>query len=67
MDTDVLEILELCGEGSFGDVYKAKQGSTGTIVAVKKAREVKYEIPARERVANEIKILKLVQHENVSL
>ncbi|CAG8438152.1 8883_t:CDS:2 [Diversispora eburnea] len=64
MNTDVLEILELCGEGTFSDVYKAKQRSTGTIVAIKKAREVKYERPAKERVTNEIKILKLVHHEN---
>ncbi|CAG8588918.1 2280_t:CDS:2 [Racocetra fulgida] len=64
MGTNTFEILEICGDGTFGIVYKAKQKSTETFVAIKRAKEVKYERPVQERIPNEIEILRKVQHEN---
>ncbi|CAG8683823.1 10065_t:CDS:2, partial [Scutellospora calospora] len=51
--------------GTFGVVYKAKQHSTETFVAIKRAKEVKYERPVQERIANEIETLRKVRHENI--
>ncbi|CAG8696513.1 6679_t:CDS:2, partial [Racocetra persica] len=65
MGTNTFEILEICGDGTFGIVYKAKQKSTETFVAIKRAKEVKYERPVQERIPNEIEILRKVQHENI--
>ncbi|CAG8448827.1 12195_t:CDS:2 [Cetraspora pellucida] len=65
MGTNTFEILEICGDGTFGIVYKAKQKSAEKFVAIKRAKEVKYERPVQERIANEIEILRKVQHENV--
>ncbi|CAG8569230.1 kinase-like domain-containing protein [Gigaspora rosea] len=65
METNTFEILEICGDGTFGIVYKAKQKSTETLVAIKRAKEVKYERPVQERIANEREILCKLQHENI--
>ncbi|CAG8720238.1 15756_t:CDS:2, partial [Dentiscutata erythropus] len=65
METNTFEILEICGDGTFGIVYKAKQKSAETLVAIKRAKEVKYERPVQERIASEIEILRKVQHENI--
>eukprot|EP01090_Pellita_catalonica_P019383 TRINITY_DN6577_c0_g1_i2.p1 TRINITY_DN6577_c0_g1~~TRINITY_DN6577_c0_g1_i2.p1 ORF type:complete len:541 (-),score=52.84 TRINITY_DN6577_c0_g1_i2:212-1834(-) len=62
---DVFKKMEQVGEGTYGQVYKAKNKETGDVVALKKFRMA----DAREGVPitaiREIKILKNIQHQNV--
>ncbi|GFQ03770.1 cyclin-dependent kinase c-1 [Phtheirospermum japonicum] len=59
------EKLEQIGEGTYGQVYMAKEKRTGEIVALKKIRMDNEKEGFPITAIREIKILKKLQHENV--
>ncbi|CAN8299022.1 unnamed protein product [Cochlearia groenlandica] len=62
---DCFEKLEQIGEGTYGQVYMAKEIKTGEIVALKKIRMDNEREGFPITAIREIKILKKLQHENV--
>ncbi|KAL3835002.1 hypothetical protein ACJIZ3_009738 [Penstemon smallii] len=62
---DCFEKLELIGEGTYGQVYMAREKETGEIVALKKIRMDNEKEGFPITAIREIKILKKLQHENV--
>jgi serine/threonine protein kinase len=59
-------ILEdLIGSGAYGSVYKALQISTQNYFAVKKIPNAFEEFTLAKRTFREIKILKMLKHENI--
>eukprot|EP00898_Chlorokybus_atmophyticus_P008723 jgi/Chlat1/8852/Chrsp91S08186 len=62
---DVFEKLEQIGEGTYGQVYMAREKATGDIVALKKVRMDNEKEGFPITAIREIKILKSLQHENV--
>lgn len=64
------EILNLIGEGNsnlgaYGIVMKAKNRESGEIVAIKKFKESEDDESARKTILREVKILKMLKHENI--
>ncbi|OMJ72736.1 hypothetical protein SteCoe_28742 [Stentor coeruleus] len=59
------EILSLIGEGAYGIVMKAKNRESGEIVAIKKFKESEDDESARKTILREVKILKMLKHENI--
>ncbi|KAL5982188.1 Cyclin-dependent kinase C-2 [Asimina triloba] len=62
---DCFEKLELIGEGTYGQVYMAREIRTGEIVALKKIRMDNEREGFPITAIREIKILKKLHHENV--
>ncbi|GER49609.1 cyclin dependent kinase C [Striga asiatica] len=62
---DCFEKLEQIGEGTYGQVYMAREKRTGEIVALKKIRMDNEKEGFPITAIREIKILKKLQHENV--
>ncbi|KAL4557526.1 hypothetical protein LXL04_035707 [Taraxacum kok-saghyz] len=62
---DCFEKLEQIGEGTYGQVYMARELKTGEIVALKKIRMDNEKEGFPITAIREIKILKKLQHENV--
>ncbi|XP_050368902.1 cyclin-dependent kinase C-1-like [Argentina anserina] len=65
---DSFEKLELLGQGTYGEVHKAKEKGTGEVVALKKLKLAKenYEVEGFPIAAiREIKILNKFHHENI--
>ncbi|XP_070031279.1 cyclin-dependent kinase C-2-like isoform X2 [Nicotiana tomentosiformis] len=62
---DCFEKLEQIGEGTYGQVYMAREKATGEIVALKKIRMDNEKEGFPITAIREIKILKKLQHENV--
>ncbi|KAK1407837.1 hypothetical protein QVD17_39464 [Tagetes erecta] len=65
MGVENYHVLELVGEGSFGQVYKGKRKLTGQIVAMKfilKHGQSKEDI---QNLRQEIEILRKLKHENI--
>ncbi|CAK9205731.1 unnamed protein product [Sphagnum troendelagicum] len=62
---DCFEKIEQIGEGTYGQVYMAKEKATGEIVALKKVRMDNEKEGFPITAIREIKILKKLQHENV--
>ncbi|KAA8546812.1 hypothetical protein F0562_003264 [Nyssa sinensis] len=62
---DCFEKLEQIGEGTYGQVYMAREIKTGEIVALKKIRMDNEKEGFPITAIREIKILKKLQHENV--
>ncbi|XP_073054452.1 cyclin-dependent kinase C-1-like [Primulina eburnea] len=62
---DCFEKLEQIGEGTYGQVYMAKEIETGEIVALKKIRMDNEREGFPITAIREIKILKKLHHENV--
>ncbi|KAL8161063.1 hypothetical protein V2J09_012552, partial [Rumex salicifolius] len=62
---DCFEKLEQIGEGTYGQVYRAKDNKTGEIVALKKIRMDNEREGFPITAIREIKILKKLHHENV--
>ena len=64
------EILGVIGEGNpktgtYGIVLKARNKETGEYVAIKKFKESEDNEAVRKTTIREIKILKLLKHENI--
>ncbi|KAI5669878.1 hypothetical protein M9H77_19731 [Catharanthus roseus] len=62
---ECFEKLEQIGEGTYGQVYMAKEKRTGEVVALKKIRMDNEKEGFPITAIREIKILKKLQHENV--
>ena len=63
--TERYERLEKLGEGTYGIVYKARDTSTGEIVALKKIRLENEEEGMPSTAMREISILKELNHVNI--
>mmetsp|Transcript_22363 Transcript_22363/g.26937 ORF Transcript_22363/g.26937 Transcript_22363/m.26937 type:complete len:361 (+) Transcript_22363:883-1965(+) len=59
------EVLERIGQGSFGEVLKARHMPTGKTVALKKVLLRKPEAGLPDNVLREIKLLQMLNHTNV--
>ncbi|GJP52887.1 hypothetical protein CLOM_g11970 [Closterium sp. NIES-68] len=62
---DEFEKLEQIGEGTYGQVYMAREKGTGEIVALKKVRMDNEKEGFPITAIREIKILKKLKHENI--
>ncbi|KAL1923892.1 uncharacterized protein VTP21DRAFT_6927 [Calcarisporiella thermophila] len=62
---DAYEKMEKIGEGTYGVVYKAKNKTTGAIVALKKIRLEAEDEGVPSTAIREISLLKELKHENV--
>ncbi|GKV28851.1 hypothetical protein SLEP1_g37842 [Rubroshorea leprosula] len=62
---DCFDKLEQVGEGTYGQVYRAKEKKTGEIVALKRLRMDKEREGFPITAIREIKILKKLNHKNV--
>lgn len=62
---DCFEKVEQVGEGTYGQVYKAKNKETGEVVALKRVRMDNEKEGFPITAIREIKILKILNHKNV--
>ncbi|XP_052802301.1 cyclin-dependent kinase 12-like [Mya arenaria] len=62
---DMYNIIEIIGEGTFGQVYKAKDGATGELVALKKVRLENEKEGFPITAVREIKILRQLNHASI--
>ncbi|XP_046350110.2 cyclin-dependent kinase 12-like isoform X2 [Haliotis rufescens] len=62
---DLFKILEIIGEGTYGQVYKAKDRFTDDFVALKKVRLENEKEGFPITAVREIKILRQLQHPNI--
>ncbi|XP_077978243.1 uncharacterized protein LOC144433756 [Glandiceps talaboti] len=62
---DVFDILSQIGEGTYGQVYKAKDKLTGELVALKKVRTDNEKEGFPITAVREIKILRQLDHANI--
>jgi len=64
-NVDVFERIEQVGEGTYGQVYKARNKETGDVVALKRVRMDNEKEGFPITAIREIKILKVLNHKNV--
>ena len=57
------KILEIVGEGAYGIVYKCENIQTGSIVAIKKFKEVEEEL--QHTMIRELNCVEKIKHENI--
>jgi len=62
---DIFEKVEQVGEGTYGQVYKAKNKETGELVALKRVRMDNEKEGFPITAIREIKILKVLNHKNI--
>merc|ERR1719326_849374 len=62
---DIFEKIEQVGEGTYGQVYKARNKETGEVVALKRVRMDNEKEGFPITAIREIKILKILNHKNV--
>ncbi|BFZ02067.1 hypothetical protein BsWGS_05106 [Bradybaena similaris] len=62
---DVFKIVAIIGEGTYGQVYKARDTSNGKLVALKKVRLENEKEGFPITAVREIKILRQLQHPNI--
>lgn len=63
--TEVFDIVQQCGEGTYGQVYQAKDKETGEIVALKKIRMDNEKEGFPITAIREVKILRALKHKNI--
>lgn len=59
------DVLSVVGEGAYGVVLKCKNKTTHGIVAIKKFKESEEDEAVRKTTLREVKILRLMKHENI--
>ena len=59
------EVQGIVGEGVYGIVLKWRNKETGEIVAIKKFKESDDDEGIRKTTIREVKILRLLRHENI--
>lgn len=64
-ETERYQKLEKLGEGTYGVVYKAKDRTTGEVVALKKIRLEKEDDGVPSTAIREISLLKGLKHPNI--
>jgi len=64
-NVDIYERVEQVGEGTYGQVYKAKSNETGELVALKRVRMDNEKEGFPITAIREVKILKILNHKNV--
>ncbi|XP_053374468.1 cyclin-dependent kinase 13-like [Mercenaria mercenaria] len=62
---DLFDIMEIIGEGTYGQVYKAKDSLTGELVALKKVRLENEKEGFPITAVREIKILRQLNHSSI--
>ncbi|KAL3832672.1 hypothetical protein ACJMK2_024294 [Sinanodonta woodiana] len=62
---DLFNIIEIIGEGTYGQVYKARDSLTGELVALKKVRLENEREGFPITAVREIKILRQLNHSNI--
>ncbi|KAK8958803.1 putative serine/threonine-protein kinase [Platanthera guangdongensis] len=62
---DTFEKLAKIGQGTYSNVYKARDAETGKIVALKKVRFDNLELESVKFMAREIQILRRLDHPNI--
>ncbi|VVC34564.1 Hypothetical protein CINCED_3A014986 [Cinara cedri] len=62
---DMYQVINQIGEGTYGQVYKAKDNATGTFVALKKVRLENEKEGFPITAVREIKILRQLNHKNI--
>lgn len=56
---------EKIGSGAYGDVYKGFNKITGTSIAIKKIKVIKYNYGISPEVLKEVILLRGLDHENI--
>lgn len=59
------DVLGVVGEGAYGVVLKCKNKETNEVVAIKKFKESEEDEVVRRTTLREIKILRIMRHENI--
>ena len=59
------EVVGVVGEGAYGVVLKCQNKETSELVAIKKFKESDSDEVIRKTSMREVKILKLIKHQNV--
>lgn len=59
------DVLGVVGEGAYGVVLKCRNKDSGEVVAIKKFKESEEDEVVRKTTLREVKILRMLRHENV--